>query len=1159
MKPDRKTSRDQGTARYGALLLALSIAACTEVPSGRLQDAVVPDPYPSCPSRLPTNPGWAAEARIGGIRLDMEMSDGEIRNALASLVSQNASVALIRGPLDGYLDEVAFHRVLGFLNRVACLGHELGLRVALRVPALEMVGPPATVSGWVQRGMDGQHNWRLDEQGMIETAWMCPNGPFRQLAFSRAGRLAGTGIDAMVVSDPLLLGESAPWPCTCRYCAKAFESWSLDEGHWGQSGLHMPREVDFNDPSFKAWVHWRHQSLADFMEGLTDAVHSENPGTWVFLQDHVLDHLDATETGLDGAFIKASGRFARLWDVENVSNTSGMRWATPEDFTSRIAMLKWGRSLDEPGPSWAVSSGFDQMDSALSMGALLAIGHAPLETRSRSLDDSVGQGFRRLWFLAGASRPDLMSGHPREARVGLWHSSATRDHVDHGENGGRFGYYATATPPIEDEGWWSDDHSNSCALMPHLGEWRGAAHSLIQMGIPFVPLVAGSGPPPDTEGLTAIWLPAVSALSDPEIERLSRFVADGGFLLATGDFPGTLDEFGRHRKDNPMLRIFEVEEEGLPLDQVRHHGSGIAVYRGESLGRSTFESLTEGDEVSRVFRHIERWLRIHVELDWFVKGPRWVHLEVVKETDRRHVLYVLNFCGLQQPLCEMPGNFDIVVRVPEGLKVSFVNGLQWDGTIQEPRLTRSGNSTWVVGVRVGVVGIFELILEPDPDWAPDTGFGPPPFTDPIREAVARSGLQFVLDRLRNPSLPEPLDAGVRSQVRGELIVTSEDMGLLLRTAACMDEPRAWDSAFRYVEQVMLDRAFQLPKRVLSSRTGRPVLQRDYVGGHWYDSNRPVDDFRLVRGLLEGKDRFDRQQGGLLAHRILRGLQWTSLVSREDTGSVSFPGYPGGLVGGSWKWEGSDEPSLSPPARSTGKGEMDADIIPLEHQDLLAMSRGALRDVRWRDLIESTTDFLLDGEITEAGPSIGLFWNGMEGFNAIWTGDHESQETIHGRHLNTIQVIRTALHLARASNLSPELLDDGKRQRARETAGRTLQFLRIFYQAEDRIPEYLTIWGTDVPDCLNSLLPDCLYHDIDNRFEGDIRIYSLAARLALELGDREFAGTLIRRRILFDRNDDPADPFHGQLGVSSTHQHDAVAHDVLEAILTLCEEARAQDR
>ena len=76
-------------------------------------------------------------------------------------------------------------------------------------------------------------------------------------------------------------------------------------------------------------------------------------------------------------------------------------------------------------------------------------------------------------------------------------------------------------------------------------------------------------------------------------------------------------------------------------------------------------------------------------------------------------------------------------------------------------------------------------------------------------------------------------------------------------------------------------------------------------------------------------------------------------------------------------------------------------------------------------------------------------------------------------------------------------------------------------------------------------------EMENIVAGEARIYALLARLALWLGDSEFAVELIEDKILTDRITDPDDPRHGLIGGSTAGEGNAEAWNVLESLLTIC--------
>lgn len=1146
------------------------------------EDAYVPCVCEPESGTLNGDPDWMSHARIGGADLYSGMGATKILEVFLQLRDQNVSVVEIDTDLSQYRTDPQFETEIEFMECVVCIAHNLGLRTAAYYPSLEVITEngekvPSTMykdhPDWVQVGIDGKPNvfYGSEEFWVPETdesAWMCPSSPYRDLYLDRITVLAGTGVDVIWVDVPLYMDTGTKWPGAGPYSAVEFRQWSLDQGLGGESGLGVPEAVDFADPGFRAWIRWRHESLQEFLEDIYQAAREVNPAIWVAVETFPMDYLDATDKGLDGLFAPEGEQITRIWEVDSVSNSLAMQYAAPEDFGSKIAMFKWARAADRDKPSWVFSYGYQALDAGAVMGAAFATGNAPFEVRTPIMTESVGPDFRTRWFGFARDRPDLIPGPVREARAGVWYSSASRDYQDYGDVDGHYGLYVGTDPPLDDPEWWSTDDADSCTYKPHLGGWRGAANALIQLRTPFRPVLSPGKPAEDVEGLSLLWLPSVAALADHEVETIVEFVQGGGTLLATGAFPGQMDDMGNPRQVNPLDAVLGLPAGSPPGDHVQRYGAGLGIYRAEPLARETFEAYGDEDSAADAMTLVERILRTHVPESLVLDEPRWVYVESARPDDSLELMYVVNFTGFLQPLVEMPQDLDLFYRPPEGMALDEplvrVHSPHPGGADGVPTIQRlAGDDFYRIQVKVQQFSVVELALKKAEPTSPPA-YGGPVFTDPVREESARSGLDFVLEKMRDSTLPEPWKYGIWTNLKDSTanperyayghLMTSEHLGLMLRAAACMGDEDAWKETVRFVEELALSRTFQVVDWAMDPGRRLPVVQQDDVGEPWRDGNAPLDDFRIVSGLLSGADLLEKPEGAVLAERILKGLYWTSVTDRDRDDTVDFPEYAGGLIGYAWNWEGTDDPTLSPPSAATGNGELDIEIIPVDYQDLGTITRAAALDPRWRPVLQTATDLLLAAEISESGQPTGLFWNGMEGTSKAWIGDFENPDTVQGKHLKVIQELWTALHLARASKAPDGYLDADRRQKAGQAAQRSLDFFKTFHGAHKRIPEYLTTQGADVPDCLTNPVPDCLSSDTGNLVNGEARIYSLAARLALELGDPSFAADLVDGHILTDRNGNKTDPLYGQIGVSSTDAGDAEAWNTLESVLTLCLEA-----
>lgn len=336
---------------------------------------------------------------------------------------------------------------------------------------------------------------------------------------------------------------------------------------------------------------------------------------------------------------------------------------------------------------------------------------------------------------------------------------------------------------------------------------------------------------------------------------------------------------------------------------------------------------------------------------------------------------------------------------------------------------------------------------------------------------------------------------------------------------------------------------------LSTKTlSDPFLFFDDFRNNWFNANAPLDDLRMIHGLIDGYENFRHPDADTLADSMFEGLLWTTVTDRDrNSGNDIFPQYSGGLLGFAWDWSEVDDNTLTPsPSLATGTGFLGTDLIPVDYQDLGAIAHAAERDHRWESVLQSTTQLLLDSEIGLSG----LYHNGYKP-SGDWTGDFEYQGTVRGQHLKTIQVLWTAIHLARVSKANSAALSDAQKALALGSAQRSLATFKNFYQANNRVPEYLKFDGTDVDNCVNGQPANCLGQGTENLFNGEVRIYAQMARLALLLQDKDFSNQILNEKIITDRISDANNPRYGMIGLSTAGTNDAEAWNVLESVFSLC--------
>lgn len=1128
-------------------------------------------------------PDWAIKARIANMEPDIYQTEQELDALVAQRKAENVSVLELDPGFSDYLNDAEFTARVDLVRRVTEKAHANGMKTVVYITSLEV----NTINGetlpssmfkdhpdWVQRGFSGepavfygsQEDWV--DPGM-ESAWLSPNSGYRDYFLTRLQQLAGSGVDGIWIDVPVYYGiTNTSWGGNEPGAAVAFKQWSIAEG-LSNTGYSLPTGINWDDAKFKAWIRWRHENIALFIDDVRQTIQTVNPDILLIDEVFPVDNMDSTSTGLDQAWRKSQDGHLAVWEVDSVSNTLGMQWSTVEDFTNKITMYKWTRGMDRNNPSWAFVYGNQELDAGLVMGASVTAGVAPFEAKTPDMTVSVGSQFRQRWFGFIGDNDEALLNTPRSARTAVWYSAASRDYQDF-KAGGGYGMYNTTPSPNNDPDWWGDDFNDTPLPKPHLGGYRGAAYGLSKLNIPYKVVVDPGEPSAQLQGVKFLWLPSVAAISDSSAEVIKQFVRDGGVVFATGKTPGTMDEKGNARAQSIFKDLFNLAD-GVPAQRANINFSdkgGVAIYRPDILGKEFFPFDAGIQLANENLADLEQIVRNHVEDFLIVKAPQQgVHVEVGQASATKHYLYVLNYSGLKLPVVANPQTINLQYHTPAGYKVASAKVMtpDADGDSGNIAVARTAEGWYGMDVKVGQFALIELTLQTT-STAVEEPFPTLNWASPDRKEAAESALNFILNKMRHADKPAPYNAGVYTNLlnNGGLTeiyahghhVSAEHMGLTLRVSACMANQSAWEQSRQYIDKVMADPLYKVVNWAVDRDRSQPLVSYD---DEWLNANAPLDDFRVIRGLLDGERAFGAQAAGVaeaktLAHSLLTGMYHTSVTDRNYPPQLLFPAYPDGIVGYAWDWSGTTDASLNPPAITTSLGRLSIDPIPVDYNDLFTMAAAAERNPRWHATLQEATDLLLASEV----PAVpGLYYNGLQA-NGQWTGDFENRDNNQGKHLKTIQVLWIALHLANASQLSDDLLPAAKRQQAAQAAARTLAFFKTYYQANQRIPEYFTMSGQDVAVCSsgNNTPDGCLVPIEQNLLDGEARIYAQVARLALLLNDKPFASQLITAKIMTDRISHSADPRYGQIGVSTASDNDAEAWNVLESALTLCLEAQA---
>lgn len=634
-------------------------------------------------------------------------------------------------------------------------------------------------------------------------------------------------------------------------------------------------------------------------------------------------------------------------------------------------------------------------------------------------------------------------------------------------------------------------------------------------------------------------------------------------MIATGLLPGMTDEFGSARSQSVLDELFQFGGNSVSKARMIEYGQGAAIYRPDIISSELF--TLEGGNASKAqstLGKLEQLLRIHTTEDIVGDIPQgtFIDISTINSSDQQY-LYVLNYSGALQPMQIAPKTYNLEYLVPEGKEVASISVSSPENAVDvDIPFARTSLNHVGFDLPVEQFALVKIQLAPESTTV-DSNTADLVYDSPDIEEAVLSGLDFILNTMRDATgkTEAPYSYGVPTNLKdnnfsttvytGGHHVTAEHMGLLLRVTALTKSEQAFQEAVTFVQDVLLSKGYNVPGWSMDKTSLQRFLQEDLLNGEdvWFAANAPLDDFRVVRGLLQGAERMGNNQAQDLAETILNGLYWTSVTDRLRGTAPVFPQYSDGLIGYSWDWADQDDASLTPPAEALGLGRLGTFPIPVDYQELETMALAAQQMPRWKPVLSSSVDLLLSSEIPG---SPGLFYNGYTE-NNTFTGDFEYPGERQGENLKVIQELWTILHLKRVSNSPTYILDDTKRVLAAAAASRGYQFFKNFYLQNGRVPEYLTFLGEDVPECGPTPEGNCLGRGTENLFDGEARIYAQLGRLALLMGEKPFALQLISEKILTDRIGDPNDARYGKIGVSTASEDDAEAWNTLEPLLTLC--------
>jgi hypothetical protein len=612
---------------------------------------------------------WSRHARLANASFGEDPHEEELREIVDTLKAENVTVIEVDTNLSEYLTDEEFEQSMVEASQFNRLVHGAGLRVVWYYPSLEVStrggeeGPSffKTYPDWVQISVDGEPN--VFYGGVVfwidpgsESAWLSPNGPWREYYFTRVKRLAQTGADGVWPDVPLYFDVVYDWCDVSPWGRAAFKA---------DTGLDVPTVMNWDNPVWRRWIAWRHRNLNQFLIDLAAAGRSVKPDFETFVETVTCDFYDATTMGLDGAYLRLAEGVTHVWEVDTVSDSDAMRQATEDDWICLISMYKYCRAASGAKPAWVFTKGWEVDDAAGVMSEALAAGCNPYEVQVPGKTVGVNPAMRTRMYAFVRTHTARIFDSTSLAQVALYHSSASRDYTPNPEQGS--GKFASTQPPSSGKEWWSGKRSDSCYHKQWLGEYRGTLKALVHAHIPFDVLTSPTLRAEDLSPYRVLLLPDLEAVADDEAELLRQFVKTGGTIVITGPDPTGLNEYGDPRPEYALADVLGVSKRGrLPNRHEAKFGEG-AVFLFSDLPGQQYLLNSRPADYEKLIDPVLQSVTPVVSLD----GDRRIHLEARALGDAT-ILHLVNFVGVAGDYKVVPTTATLRVVVPAGKRVQGV-------------------------------------------------------------------------------------------------------------------------------------------------------------------------------------------------------------------------------------------------------------------------------------------------------------------------------------------------------------------------------------------------------------------------------------------------------------------------------------------------------
>ena len=428
---------------------------------------------------------------------------------------------------------------------------------------------------------------------------------------------AGLDIDGFFFDGFYLSGiphRSRPG-CTCEHCQERFRK---------DTGLELPKQVDWADPTFKRWVRWRNHRLHAVARHFQSEMRKVNPkatctfnyNIWPFARKDWETAIPAWRIDDFGVSQHGySGSFAEKWLMPGFKARIGRDINPQHTDMWRACGFQHTCGRGEPDLAWHELEITTFLLTALSHG--ITPWHStiagPIELTAR-IHDKVAK--RERFF----SRDHV-------ANVAVLYSQNTHDFYGHIPGTNNLSDYRDAL----------------------LGTWMALSESHVPFEFVFDNQLDKAVP----DGTDVLVLPLAAALSADQCDHIAAWVKAGGHLIATSE-SSAYDEWGDKLAKWRFKDIFGIDPGSRPVTTAFGKGKVTHVPTDPGLGWCRKRDKALAATLVETIRQ--------TEMPFSVQAPNTLVVNLFRNPKRRNELWVhlLNvspfmpggdsgFRGLDQP------------------------------------------------------------------------------------------------------------------------------------------------------------------------------------------------------------------------------------------------------------------------------------------------------------------------------------------------------------------------------------------------------------------------------------------------------------------------------------------------------------------------------